>query len=166
MTGNDDDLFRVLTAFNIRDHVRAFAKGFIDGSPQHEGSRNRCKDREDGSDEKRNPCVARAVPAVEGAVLQAASLLLGNVMALRQDDSTRLLAWSTVSQAGWVVLPVAALSAQGLRASAAYVTGAWLPVDGGFALSTLTLGFVLLCAIVVADLARPPDGRCSRCQVR
>ena len=42
-------------------------------------------------------------------------------MALRQDDSTRLLAWSTVSQAGWVVLPVAALTAQGLRASAAYV---------------------------------------------
>ena len=38
-------------------------------------------------------------------------MLLGNVMALRQNDSTRLLAWSTVSQAGWVVLPVAALSA-------------------------------------------------------
>ena len=54
-------------------------------------------------------------------VLSAASMLLGNVMALRQTDSTRLLAWSTVSQAGWVVLPVAALSAAGLRASAAYV---------------------------------------------
>ena len=54
-------------------------------------------------------------------VLAVASMLLGNVMALRQDDATRLLAWSTVSQAGWVVLPVAALSAAGLRASAAYV---------------------------------------------
>ena len=54
-------------------------------------------------------------------VLAAASLLLGNVMALRQVDSTRLLAWSTVSQAGWVVLPVAALNASGLRAAAAYV---------------------------------------------
>jgi len=53
--------------------------------------------------------------------LAAASMLLGTVMALRQTDSTRLLAWSTVSQAGWVVLPVAALSAAGLRASAAYV---------------------------------------------
>ena len=51
----------------------------------------------------------------------AASMLLGNVMALRQTDSTRLLAWSTVAQAGWVVLPVAALTADGLRASAAYV---------------------------------------------
>ena len=45
--------------------------------------------------------------------LAAASMLLGNVMALRQTESTRLLAWSTVSQAGWVVLPVAALSAAG-----------------------------------------------------
>jgi len=54
-------------------------------------------------------------------VLAAASMLLGNVMALRQDDATRLLAWSTVAQAGWVVLPVAAMSAAGLRASAAYV---------------------------------------------
>lgn len=61
-----------------------------------------------------------AVSVVLGA-LSVASLLLGNVMALRQTDSTRLLAWSTVAQAGWVVLPVAALSAQGLRASAAYV---------------------------------------------
>ncbi|MGB7819418.1 MAG: proton-conducting transporter membrane subunit, partial [Ornithinibacter sp.] len=54
-------------------------------------------------------------------VLAAVSMLLGNVMALRQDDVTRLLAWSTVAQAGWVVLPVAALSAAGIRASAAYV---------------------------------------------
>ena len=61
-----------------------------------------------------------SVGVVLGA-LAAASMLLGNVMALRQTESTRLLAWSTVSQAGWVVLPVAALSAQGLRASAAYV---------------------------------------------
>ena len=54
-------------------------------------------------------------------VLAAASMLLGNVMALRQDDATRLLAWSTVAQAGWVVLPVTAMSAAGLRAAAAYV---------------------------------------------
>lgn len=63
---------------------------------------------------------ARPVTVVAG-VLAAVSMLLGNVMALRQDDATRLLAWSTVAQAGWVVLPVAALSAAGLRAAAAYV---------------------------------------------
>jgi NADH-quinone oxidoreductase subunit N len=62
----------------------------------------------------------RQVSIVLGA-LAAASMLLGNVMALRQDDTTRLLAWSTVAQAGWVVLPVAALTADGLRASAFYV---------------------------------------------
>ncbi|GAA4407514.1 hypothetical protein GCM10023168_23660 [Fodinibacter luteus] len=62
----------------------------------------------------------RPVTVVVGAVV-AASMLLGNVMALRQDDTTRLLAWSTVAQAGWVVLPVAALTDEGLRASAMYV---------------------------------------------
>ena len=55
------------------------------------------------------------------AVVSAASLLLGNVMALRQEDPSRLLAWSTVAQAGWVVLPLAALSEDGVRAAAAYV---------------------------------------------
>jgi NADH-quinone oxidoreductase subunit N len=60
------------------------------------------------------------VAVVLGAAA-AGSMLLGNVMALRQDDATRLLAWSTVAQAGWVVLPLAAVSAAGIRASAAYV---------------------------------------------
>ena len=42
---------------------------------------------------------AAPVTVVVG-VLAVASMLLGNVMALRQDDATRLLAWSTVAQAG------------------------------------------------------------------
>jgi NADH-quinone oxidoreductase subunit N len=63
---------------------------------------------------------ARPLTVVLG-VLAVSSMLVGNVMALRQDDATRLLAWSTIAQAGWVVLPVAAVSAAGLRASAAYV---------------------------------------------
>lgn len=62
----------------------------------------------------------RQVSMVLGA-LAAASMLLGNVMALRQDDVTRLLAWSTVAQAGWVVLPVAALTTAGLNAAVVYV---------------------------------------------
>ena len=60
-------------------------------------------------------------PSVVIGTVSVASLMLGNVMALRQSDATRLLAWSTVAQAGWVVLPVAALTSQGLVASAAYV---------------------------------------------
>ncbi len=55
------------------------------------------------------------------AVVGGASMLLGNVVALRQSDPTRLLAWSTIAQAGWVVLPLVAATEDGVRASAAYV---------------------------------------------
>ncbi|HET7658743.1 MAG TPA: proton-conducting transporter membrane subunit [Oryzihumus sp.] len=55
------------------------------------------------------------------AVVAALSMTLGNVMALRQDTVLRLLAWSTVSQAGWVVLPLATVSAGAVEASTAYL---------------------------------------------
>lgn len=52
--------------------------------------------------------------------LALASMLLGTVVALRQVEVLRLLAWSTIAQAGWVVLPLVALTDAGLRASAVY----------------------------------------------
>lgn len=55
------------------------------------------------------------------AVLAVASMTLGNLMALRQDDVVRLLAWSTVAQAGWVVVPLLSISSLGARAAAGYV---------------------------------------------
>jgi NADH-quinone oxidoreductase subunit N len=55
------------------------------------------------------------------AAVSAVSMTLGNVIALRQDDPVRLLAWSTVAQAGWVVLPLAALDRSSTRAAAGYV---------------------------------------------
>ncbi|MDQ2783205.1 MAG: NADH/ubiquinone/plastoquinone [Actinomycetota bacterium] len=55
------------------------------------------------------------------AVLAIASMTLGNLVALRQDDAVRLLAWSTIAQAGWVVLPLLTVSAVGTRASAGYL---------------------------------------------
>lgn len=55
------------------------------------------------------------------AVLASLSMTLGNVMALRQQDVVRLLAWSTVAQAGWVVLPLVSISALGVGASATYL---------------------------------------------
>ncbi len=58
---------------------------------------------------------------VATAILAVASMTLGNVMALRQDDVVRLLAWSTVAQAGWVVLPLLSISSLGVRASAGYL---------------------------------------------
>ena len=54
-----------------------------------------------------------------------ASMTLGNLMALRQDDVVRLLAWSTVAQAGWVVVPLLSVSSFGARAAAGYL----LPLD-------------------------------------
>ncbi len=85
-----------------------------------------------------------AVAVVLGAVA-VASMLLGNVLALRQDDATRFLAWSAVAQAGWVVLPVAALTASGIRASAAYV-----------------LVYVLATLVVFAAVARVGPGPIAR----
>jgi len=55
------------------------------------------------------------------AMVAAVSMTLGNIMALRQNGVVRLLAWSTVAQAGWVVLPLAAVSSAAVNASGAYL---------------------------------------------
>jgi NADH-quinone oxidoreductase subunit N len=39
-------------------------------------------------------------------LLAAVTMTVGNLVALRQQSAVRLLAWSTVAQAGWVVLPL------------------------------------------------------------
>jgi len=81
------------------------------------------------------------------AVLSALSMTLGNVMALRQDDVVRLLAWSTVAQAGWVVLPLVSISALGVGASATYLLT--------YVVATLVAFAVV--AVMVRD--RPGQGR-------
>ena len=81
------------------------------------------------------------------AVLSSLSMTLGNVMALRQDDVVRLLAWSTVAQAGWVVLPLVSISALGVGASATYLLT--------YVVATLVAFAVV--AVVVRD--RPGQGR-------
>lgn len=48
------------------------------------------------------------------AVLAAVSMTLGNLAALGQTDPRRLLGWSTVSQAGYALVPVAAAGASDL----------------------------------------------------
>ncbi len=52
------------------------------------------------------PASSTWAPAV--AVLTAGTLLVGNLGALRQRSVVRLLAWSSVAQAGFLLLPVAA----------------------------------------------------------
>jgi NADH-quinone oxidoreductase subunit N len=72
------------------------------------------------------------------AVLAALSMTVGNAVALVQTDTVRLLAWSTVAQGGWVLLPLADLSSRGTRAA-----GGYLAV---YAVATL-LAFVVVVAV-------------------
>lgn len=55
------------------------------------------------------------------AVVALASMTLGNLVALAADDPVRLLAWSTVAQGGWVLLPVAVLGPEGIAAAVTYL---------------------------------------------
>lgn len=55
------------------------------------------------------------------AVLALASMTVGNLLALRADDPLRLLAFSTVAQGGWLVMPLAMLSDRGTSAAVTYV---------------------------------------------
>jgi NADH-quinone oxidoreductase subunit N len=68
------------------------------------------------------PLVGAGAPVLVGiGILAAVSMTLGNVLALVQDDPVRLLAWSTVAQAGWVVLPLSALDDRSAAASGGYL---------------------------------------------
>lgn len=93
------------------------------------------------------PFAGLAAPALAAAlgVLAIVSMFLGTVLALRQTDAVRFLAWSTVAQAGWVVLPLAALRPSGTRAASAYV---------------LTYAAAALVAFAVVAAVRPqrPEG--------
>jgi NADH-quinone oxidoreductase subunit N len=57
-------------------------------------------------------------------VLAAVTITVGNLVALRQRIAVRLLAWSTVAQAGWVLLPLAGASAATSREAREAAAGA------------------------------------------
>lgn len=71
--------------------------------------------------------VARPLVLVGGAtlvavgVLAALSMTVGNVMALRADDTLRFMGWSTIAQGGWVILPLLTASSRAVHAAAAYL---------------------------------------------
>jgi NADH-quinone oxidoreductase subunit N len=59
-------------------------------------------------------------------VLAVITMTVGNLVALRQQVAVRVLAWSTIAQAGWVMLPFAAASdgsVEGLRTALAASIG-------------------------------------------
>jgi NADH-quinone oxidoreductase subunit N len=55
------------------------------------------------------------------AVLALAGILLGNLSALRQTDAKRLLAYSTIAQAGFLLVGVVALNQAGLQGATFYM---------------------------------------------
>jgi NADH-quinone oxidoreductase subunit N len=102
--------------------------------------------------------VLRPVAQAQGPVLvavglaAAASMTVGNVLALVQDDPVRLLAWSTVAQAGWVVLPLSAVDEAAAPAAGGYLLA--------YVIATL-VAFVVVHVIGSAPRARgaAPDRR-------
>jgi len=78
-------------------------------------------------------------------LLAALSMTVGNVMALRQVDLVHLLAWSAVAQAGWLLLPLSAVSARAVQAAAGY-------------LAVYVVATVLAFAVVIAVAGAPGRG--------
>ena len=79
------------------------------GVPHH-GAQDRCAGRRvpTGATPSPRPSAGRLLVAV----LAVASMTLGNLAAYWQDDPRRLLGWSTVSQVGYLLVPVAVAGPQ------------------------------------------------------
>jgi NADH-quinone oxidoreductase subunit N len=76
------------------------------------------------------------------AVLAALTMTVGNLVALRQRHAVRLLAWSSVAQSGYILVPLGAAAGAGgvrevLPATVAYVLAYAVMNLGAFAVVTL-----------------------------
>ena len=76
------------------------------------------------------------------AVLAVASMTIGNLAAYWQDDPRRLLGWSTVSQVGYLLVPVAVAgrSEMALPALLVYLAGYTVTNLAAFAVTTALPG--------------------------
>jgi len=74
------------------------------------------------------------------AVLAAATMTVGNVIALRQRSAVRLLAWSSVAQAGYVLVPLAVSASNQVSASVAYLVLYAVMNLGAFAVVSALFG--------------------------
>ena len=83
-------------------------------------------------------------------VLAVVTMTVGNLVALRQRTAVRLLAWSTVAQAGWVVLPLAGAVGAGRITDAVSASLGYL-----FAYVVASLAAF---AVVVRVAEQHPDG--------
>jgi NADH-quinone oxidoreductase subunit N len=92
-------------------------------------------------------------------VLAAATLVVGNLGALRQQSVVRLLAWSSIAQAGYLVLPVAAGAVAGLGGLDGLVAAASVAYLAAYA--AMNLG-----AFAVVGAAAGPGRRASRLRLQ
>jgi NADH-quinone oxidoreductase subunit N len=90
------------------------------------------------------------------AVLAALTMSLGNLVALRQRNAVRLLAWSSVAQAGYLLVPLGAVPPGGLARGA--VTG----VMAATVAYLLIYAIVNLGAFAIVALVAGPDGSAGR----
>lgn len=93
-------------------------------------------------------------PAI--GVLAVLTMTVGNLVALRQHVAVRLLAWSTVAQAGWVLLPLAAASRTtplGEVASGAVAASGSIVAQGSGVRGALAASLGYLVAYSAASLA-------------
>lgn len=99
--------------------------------------------------------IAGALPAtVIGPVLAAlavATMTVGNLVALRQDRMVRLLAWSSVAQAGYIIAPLGVLVAAAGRQTQAYQMAPAATL--AYAIFYVVLEFAAFAAVVAL---RPP----------
>jgi NADH-quinone oxidoreductase subunit N len=87
------------------------------------------------------------VPVI--GVLAAVTMTVGNVIALRQRIAVRVLAWSTVAQAGWVVLPFASIdgSPESVRAA--------LAASAGYLLAYVVAGLAAFAVVILVARHHP-----------
>jgi NADH-quinone oxidoreductase subunit N len=71
------------------------------------------------------------------AVVAVATLLVGSVLAIVQTDIKRMLAYSSISHAGYVLVGLQAASARGIAGSLYYLLAYTFMVVGSFAIVTL-----------------------------
>jgi NADH-quinone oxidoreductase subunit N len=85
------------------------------------------------------------------AVLAALTMTVGNVAALRQSHAVRLLAWSSVAQAGFMLVPLAAVTAGGAD------TGSLISATVAYLLIYAVMNLGAFACVVLVSRQRPAN---------
>jgi len=73
-------------------------------------------------------------------IIAIASMLVGSIVAITQTDIKRMLAYSSIAQAGFILVGVTSASAEGLSSALFYVTAYGFTTVGAFAVISLVRG--------------------------